>query len=62
MKLKRRTIALIIWLCEGTKPRRSKRWNNTFYKAIEVINSDPKIVRIFADFLLNYTEPKPKIR
>lgn len=50
---KKRLTALIIWWCEGTKPRQSKRWRNTFYKAIEVINCDPKIIRIFADFLRN---------
>lgn len=51
MNNKEKTIALIIWMCEGTKPRKSKRWENTYYKAIEVINSDPQIVKIFADFL-----------
>lgn len=51
MVLKRRTIALIIWWCEGTKRRRSKIWKNTFYCPIEVINSDPRVIKIFADFL-----------
>lgn len=51
MKLKRRTIALIIWWCEGTKPRRSKQWKNSFICPIEVINTDFRIIKIFADFL-----------
>ncbi|MBI3366306.1 hypothetical protein HY041_01590 [Candidatus Roizmanbacteria bacterium] len=51
MSSKSRTIALIIWLCEGTKARQHKRFKNTYYCPIEVINSDPKIIKIFADFL-----------
>ncbi|MDO8610532.1 MAG: hypothetical protein Q7R95_08350 [bacterium] len=46
-------IALIIWWCEGTKARQHKIYKNTYYRAVEVINSDPRIVKIFADFLRN---------
>ena len=45
------TIALIIWWCEGTKARQHKRFKNTYYCPVEVINTDPKIIKIFADFL-----------
>lgn len=48
---KKTIIALIIWWCEGTKARRHKRYFNTYYCPIEVINSDPRIIRIFVDFL-----------
>jgi hypothetical protein len=51
MIAKHQTIALIIWLCEGTKPRQSKIWKNTYYMPVEVINCDSKIIKIFADFL-----------
>lgn len=51
MDKKHQTIALIIWWCEGTKPRRSKIWKNSIIKSIEVINCDSKIIKIFADFL-----------
>ena len=48
---KRALTALIIWWCEGTKPRKDKRWKNSYLCPIEVINTDPKLVKIFADFL-----------
>lgn len=48
---RRKLMALVIWWCEGTKPRRDKRWKNSYYCPIEVINCDPKLVRIFADYL-----------
>lgn len=61
--MKRKTIALIIWWCEGTKPRRDYRWKNAYLYPIEVINSDPKIVRIFADFLrINLKVSNEKLR
>jgi hypothetical protein len=44
--------ALIIWWCEGTKLRKDKRWKNASIYSIEVINSDPRIIKIFADFLV----------
>jgi len=53
MRKSLKIIALIIWWCEGTKPRQSKLWKNTIYKPIEVINSDYRIVKIFTDFLRN---------
>lgn len=56
------TIALTIWWCEGTKPRRDKRWKNAYLYPVEVINSDPKIVNIFVNFLRNRLEvPLEKI-
>lgn len=62
MKL-RKLIALIIWWCEGTKPRKDKRWKNSILTPIEITNSDPKIIKIFLDFLikdLNYPIRKIK--
>lgn len=44
-------MALVIWWCEGTKVRRDKRWKNAYSYAVEVINSNAEIVKIFADFL-----------
>ena len=52
MKSKRQVIALIIWWCEGTKLRRDYRWKNAYLYSIEVINCDPKIIKIFKDFLV----------
>lgn len=45
--------ALSIWWCEGTKSRRDKRWKNAVLYPVEVINSDPRIVIIFVNYLLN---------
>ena len=42
---------MTIWWCEGTKLRKDKRWKNSYVYAIEVINSDPNIIKIFKDFL-----------
>ena len=44
-------MALIIWWCEGTKARRDERWKNAYLYPIEVINSNPDIIKIFVDFL-----------
>ncbi len=51
VEMKLQTIALIIWLCEGTKPRKDKRWKNAYSYAIEVTNTNPLIIKIFIDFL-----------
>lgn len=51
MDAKLQTIALIIWLCEGTKIRKDKRWKNAYSHAIEVTNTNPVIIKIFLDFL-----------
>ncbi|TVM02898.1 MAG: hypothetical protein CV087_07980 [Candidatus Brocadia sp. WS118] len=51
MESKRELIALILWWCEGTKPRRDMRWKNAYLYPIEIINSDPRIIRIFLDYL-----------
>lgn len=47
----RQIVALVIWWCEGTKPRKDKRWKNSYSYSVEVINSNPRIIRIFLDFL-----------
>lgn len=51
MNEKRKLISLIIWWCEGTKIRKDKRWKNSYIRAIEVTNTDPKLIKIFIDFL-----------
>lgn len=59
---KLQTIALIIWLCEGTKARRDKRWKNAYSHAIEVTNTNPIVIKIFLDFLRNNLQvPNVKI-
>lgn len=55
--------ALIIWWCEGTKPRRDNRWKNSFLYPVEVINSNPTIIKIFIDYLVRYMNvPLSKLR
>jgi len=51
MDAKKRTLALAIWWCEGTKPRKDKRWKNSYCLPIEVTNCDYKIIKLFTDFL-----------
>lgn len=46
-------IPLVIWWCEGTKARRDKRWKAAYNYSVEVINSDPRIIKIFTSFLVN---------
>lgn len=52
MNLKRRTVALMLWWCEGTKPRRDFRWKNAFLYPIEITNTNLEIIKIFLDFLI----------
>ena len=52
MDIHRKTIALTIWWCEGTKPRKDKRWKNAWICPIEVINTDYRIIKIFRDYLV----------
>ena len=60
---KRALIALIIWWCEGTKARVDKRGRKSLNKAIEVTNTDPKIIKIFVDYLREELKvPKDKIK
>jgi len=52
MKYNLRQIAgLLLWWTEGTKLRKAKQWKNTWYYAVEITNTDPKIIRLFLDFL-----------
>lgn len=48
----RKLIALILWWCEGTKPRKDKRWKNSYIYATEITNTNPEIIKIFLDFLV----------
>ena len=45
-------IALTIWWCEGTKIRKDRRGKSTYYYSIEVTNSDPRMIKLFVDFLV----------
>ena len=42
----------ILYACEGTKLRKDPRHKNTYLYAIELTNSDPKIICLFVKFLL----------
>ncbi len=44
-------IGLSIYLCEGTKLRKDKRYKNTYHHVIEFTNSDPVLIKLFAEFL-----------
>ena len=48
---KKRIVALTLWWCEGTKIRRDKRWKDSYLYPIEITNTDPKIIKIFMNFL-----------
>ena len=41
----------MLYVCEGTKLRKDNRYKNTYIYAIELTNSDPKIVALFIRFL-----------
>jgi len=47
-------------VCEGTKLRKDPRYKNTFIYAIEFTNSDPKIVRLFHEFMVKELQVDPK--
>lgn len=49
----RQLAALLIWWCEGTKPRKDKRWKNSIIYAIELTNTDPRIIKIFLTFIVD---------
>jgi hypothetical protein len=62
VEAKLQTIALIIWMCEGTKQRKDKRWKNAYSHAIEVSNTDPIVIKIFIDYLRsNLKVPNEKL-
>lgn len=57
MTLKELTIAgVLLYACEGTKLRKDPRHKNTYIYAIELTNSDPKIIYLFVKFLLTVIE------
>ncbi len=41
----------MIYACEGTKARRDSRYENHYIYSIELTNSRPEIIKIFAKFL-----------
>ena len=46
----------MIYACEGTKLRRDNRGINTFIYAVEVTNSTPEVIALFARFLREIIE------
>lgn len=63
MLSKRKIIALTLWWCEGTKIRRDNRWKNAYLYPIEITNTDPRIIKIFTDFLIEELKvPMHKLR
>ena len=48
---KEEIMALTIWWCEGAKARRDFRWLNAYLYPVEVTNTDPKIIKIFIDYI-----------
>ena len=44
----------LLYVCEGTKLRKDPRYRNTYLYSIELTNSDPKVIKLFMRFLLEY--------
>lgn len=47
----------MLYACEGTKARRDLRTTNSYICSIELTNSDPRIIRIFSQFLKKIIKP-----
>lgn len=47
----RAVTALTIWWCEGTKARKDPRWKTAMLSPVEVINTDPRVIKIFLTFI-----------
>ena len=47
----REIVGIILWWGEGTKSRRDKRWKNARSYPIEMTNTNPRMIKIFLDFL-----------
>lgn len=57
------TAGCMIYACEGTKLRRDFRGKNTYIYAVEVTNSTPEVISVFARFLREIIEvDKTKLR
>jgi len=48
---KRQIVGLTIWWTEGTKAYLDKRWENTWIRNVDVTNTNPKIIKLFLNFL-----------
>lgn len=44
-------VGLALWLAEGSKSRRDKRWKNAVSYPIEITNTDHRIIKIFIKFM-----------
>jgi len=51
-----RGFGAFIYACEGTKLRRDFRGENTFVYALDVTNSDPRIIATYVRFLVEVLE------
>lgn len=45
-------VGLVLWWAEGSKSRRDTRWKNAVSYPIEITNTDPKIIKLFLDFMI----------
>jgi hypothetical protein len=61
----RKVIGLILWWTEGTRSRRDKRWKRAVSYPVEITNTDPRIIRLFLEFLrkdIGVIEKKLKVQ
>lgn len=49
----------LLYVCEGTKLRKDPRYKNTYIYAIEFTNSDPRIITLFRQFMLQILNINP---
>jgi len=47
----RKILGLSLWWTKGTKAYKDKRWKNSWIYNIEITNTNPKIIKVFLDFL-----------
>jgi hypothetical protein len=44
-------VGAVLWWAEGTKSRLDKRWQNTRSFPVELTNTNPMVIKLFAEFL-----------
>lgn len=49
-------VGLVLWWAEGSKSRRDTRWKNAVSYPVEITNTDPRIIKLFIDFIVNELE------
>ena len=60
MKLKE--LGSILYLCEGSKPRKEPKGRDGLRKAVEFVNSDPHLLRIFIIYLRTFGIDESRLR